>query len=195
MNLKHKVVTRFNLCRLENRDGSRMASCTEETREVCFTELAIFIQIKATFQNSPWLPGIRIYTVYLYRNPTVWENQGTKNENKIRHLLKRNMTTRYESEWKKYISEESKKLKTYSTFKKNVVLEKYITLTSLEKRRDFTKLRISAHKLHIESGRYTLQQKKLCIVKIAKFFQPWQITRWNKLLMKVHKIFQMVNRT
>jgi hypothetical protein len=56
---------------------------------------------------------------------------------------------------KKYISEESKKQKTYSsTFKKNFVLENYIALTSLEKRRDFTKLRISAHKLHIESGRY-----------------------------------------
>jgi hypothetical protein len=41
---------------------------------------------------------------------------------------------------------------------------------------------------------YTLQQKKLCMVKIAMFFQPWQITRWNKLLMKVHEIFQMVNR-
>jgi hypothetical protein len=24
------------------------------------------------------------------------------------------------------------------------------------------------------------------MVKIAIFFQPWQITRWNKLLMKVH---------
>jgi hypothetical protein len=38
---------------------------------------------------------------------------------------------------------------------------------------------------------YTLQQKKLCMVKIAIFFQPWQITRWNKLLMKVHEIFQI----
>jgi hypothetical protein len=37
---------------------------------------------------------------------TVWENQGTKNENKIRHLLKRNMTTRYEIKWKKYIISE-----------------------------------------------------------------------------------------
>jgi hypothetical protein len=43
--------------------------------------------------------------------------------------------------------------------------------------------------------KYTLQQKKLCMVKIAIFFQPWQITRWNKLLMKVHEIFIMVNRT
>jgi hypothetical protein len=47
---------------------------------------------------------------------TVWENQGTKNENKIRHLLKRNMTTKYETEWKKYISEESKKTKNLQYF-------------------------------------------------------------------------------
>ena len=41
----------------------------------------------------------------------------------------------------------------------------------------------------------TAQQKKLCMVKIAICFQPWQIAHWIKPLMKIHVIFQMVNQT
>jgi hypothetical protein len=64
------------------------------------------------------------------------------------------MSIRYEKEWKKNISNDSSKLKTYCTFKTNFVIESYITTTTLDKRREFTKLRISAHRLHIEFGRY-----------------------------------------
>ena len=42
---------------------------------------------------------------------------------------------------------------------------------------------------------YTLQQKKLCMVKNGIFFQPWQIAHWNKLSMKAHVIFQMLSQT
>ena len=37
--------------------------------------------------------------------------------------------------------------------------------------------------------------KKLCIVKIDIFFQPWQITYWNELVMKIRALLQRFNQT
>ena len=41
---------------------------------------------------------------------------------------------------------------------------------------------------------YTLQQKKLCTLKIAVFFQPWQKSHRNKLLLEVHGTNHMINQ-
>ena len=52
---------------------------------------------------------------------------------------------------------ENNKLLTYSMFKHSISLENYIlqNQNSLKERRHFTKLRISAHSLAVETGRYS----------------------------------------
>lgn len=58
------------------------------------------------------------------------------------------------------------KLCSYSTFKTHFGLERYLTLLqSPEQRRNFTRLRISSHRLRIEQGRYqgTLRQDRICL--------------------------------
>ena len=47
------------------------------------------------------------------------------------------------------------KLRTYCTFKKQFHMENYLAQLPLNKRQNLTKLRISAHRLAIETGRYT----------------------------------------
>ena len=62
----------------------------------------------------------------------------------------------YSNEWAKLIHNQTcdTKLRTYSKFKNNFEIEGYIISLSLAKRRMFTWLRISAHHLAIEKGRY-----------------------------------------
>ena len=60
---------------------------------------------------------------------------------------------------------EDGKLCSYSYFKTNFGLEKYLLiLKNREHRKKFTRFRISAHRLHIEQGRYqgTPRQNRLC---------------------------------
>ena len=60
----------------------------------------------------------------------------------------------------------SGKLCTYSTFKANFGLEKYLLLIkNFEQRRCLTRFRISAHRLHIERGRYqgTPRHERTCL--------------------------------
>ena len=52
---------------------------------------------------------------------------------------------------------------------------------------------VTKHAQH-ENSIYTLQQKKLCMVKNCYIFQPWQIAHWNKLFMKFRVILQVVNQ-
>ena len=57
---------------------------------------------------------------------------------------------------KNYDSSKPNKLKTYANFKKSFGMENYLLcMKNKNKRRHFTKLRISAHHLPIEKGRYS----------------------------------------
>jgi hypothetical protein len=62
----------------------------------------------------------------------------------------------YKNKWSEFIkrNDTPNKLLNYSTFKENFKLENYILTVPLEKRKNFTKLRISAHDLEIEKGRH-----------------------------------------
>ena len=63
-------------------------------------------------------------------------------------------------------SRKSYKLCNYSKFKTNFGPEKYLCiLKSFEQRRNFTRFRISSHRLQIERGRYlgALRQDRLCL--------------------------------
>ena len=56
--------------------------------------------------------------------------------------------------WKENLESCTGKLRTYSKFKKDLVLENYVLQFPLHIRRNLSKLRISAHNLAIETGRY-----------------------------------------
>ena len=57
-------------------------------------------------------------------------------------------------------------MRTHNTFKHNFEYEQYLNMTNEEHRKSLTRLRISAHRLAIERGRYTKPQtpaeKRLC---------------------------------
>ena len=61
----------------------------------------------------------------------------------------------YRNAWKQSMQSCTGKLRTYSKFKNDFTQENYLIQFPLHMRRNFTKLRISAHNLAIETGRYT----------------------------------------
>ena len=65
-----------------------------------------------------------------------------------------NMRSSFEGTWLDEINKNSK-LRTYCTIKGNFRCEDYLDTLQFNYRRQFTKLRLSAHKLHIETGRHT----------------------------------------
>ena len=91
----------------------------------------------------------------------VWFNQGSLYPNKINTILKNNMHAKFIICWENYIGispslqniKTSTKMRTYNLFKKEFTFENYLN-KSFNLRLPFTKLRISTHDLHIETGRY-----------------------------------------
>ena len=64
------------------------------------------------------------------------------------------LTNMYVEQWKINISAESK-MRTYITFKTEFQYERYLDLLNTNIRKSITRLRISAHNLAIERGRYS----------------------------------------
>ena len=93
----------------------------------------------------------------------IWNDQGTFQHSKALRDLKHSMENKFPLDWLNYIgstsisggNKQSSKLRTYKLFKSNFELENYLLLTTnISKRIEFAKLRVSAHKLKIESDRY-----------------------------------------
>ncbi len=101
----------------------------------------------------------------------VWVNQGSTKPRKIANVVRVELKNMYENTWFSIINDETKspKLRSYKLFKNKFLLENYlISTTNLAHRRAFTKLRLSAHRLAIETGRYTVpktpvDQRTCCI--------------------------------
>ena len=74
---------------------------------------------------------------------------------------------RYVMYWEKHILKEQK-MRSYIGFKNHFMYEDYLNLTNVKHRKAITRLRISAHNLAIERGRYTYPktpvEKRLCKV-------------------------------
>ena len=77
-------------------------------------------------------------------------------ESKFKSALKNCLFKNYINEWRLQASLHSdKKLSCYVSLKQSFGLEKYLNLLkNFEQRRNFTRFRISAHRLNIERGRY-----------------------------------------
>jgi hypothetical protein len=103
----------------------------------------------------------------------VWENQGSLYKNKTVKIPKSNMLDRYEHNWLAHVGlsptfgTTGTKLRTYIQFKHTFGLENYILVErKFQRRQNMAKLRISAHSLCIETGRYrrppTPPEQRLC---------------------------------
>ena len=101
---------------------------------------------------------------------TFWENIGGNNLKRCIQILLDKLQSTYERDWLKYIQGEqrnSNKLRTYCKFKNKFVREEYLNMNlPLHKRKRFTKIRISAHDLKVEMGRYnrTPLENRTCSV-------------------------------
>ena len=96
-----------------------------------------------------------------------WHNLGGTDTRATVSKLKNHLENMYEAQWHRHINgagrEESHKLRTYCTFKRNFSMEPYLLSNiPVKKRNSFSKLRISAHTLAIETGRYTRPKTPVC---------------------------------
>ena len=83
------------------------------------------------------------------------------------HLLRRTLQGRFECYWRRYINSDfskgkpprGNKLRTYRTIKHKFKREQYLSLQDPMLRAEMARLRLSAHKLNIETGRYNSKNK------------------------------------
>lgn len=110
------------------------------------------ITLRKGFGNN-----FKILLEYLHFNH-VWQNQGTFSDKHLINAIFNKMKIQYESYWKVAINrnESGNKLRTYCKLKDNFNCEGYLLKNGLDKVKvsPFIRLRISAHKLFIEEGRY-----------------------------------------
>ncbi len=90
----------------------------------------------------------------------IWNNNGSIYKHKTIRQLTFQMHKLYDDLWWKKINQEDSKLRTFKLFKTNIILENYLlAIHDTSKRQEFSKLRISAHQLRIELGRYSVPRK------------------------------------
>ena len=98
----------------------------------------------------------------------VWNNHSTFNSYSLLASIKNKLKERFISFWEKRMlgEETSKKLRTYRLVKQDFGIESYLELVHDKSvRKCLTSLRISAHRLRIERGRYVGEkpEERLCL--------------------------------
>ena len=78
----------------------------------------------------------------------------------VARIVQDHYMSRYQQAWISCINKEfnpnlPNKLESYASFKTTYSMENYVLSLPISKRRSFTKLRVSSHRLAIETGRYT----------------------------------------
>ncbi len=110
-----------------------------------------------------WWSNIKSFFKETLGLPHLVENHGCNGKTKTKiDLAINNMKYIYEFQWRNELNRTmsrnntgGNKLRTYQTFKGNFEYEKYLDLqVNFAFRKNITKLRISSHKLEIETGRY-----------------------------------------
>ena len=95
----------------------------------------------------------------------VWENPNGIAHDSFIHELEERLSDQFQQQWATDLSV-SKKLRTYKLFKKKLEYELYLNLPR-HQRVQLCRLRVSAHSLRIETGRYSLPrptpvEERLC---------------------------------
>jgi len=93
---------------------------------------------------------------FLLQNIKGISDLATTTNFRFNRLYRKSIYQFYEEQWRKQRKKQADgKLCSYICFKTNFGLEKYLLLLkNSEQRKNLTRLRISAHRLHIEQGRY-----------------------------------------
>ena len=91
--------------------------------------------------------------LYYFDHNSAWTNQGFRTLKNVPKSFEKNVYHRYSQSWMRSLHL-SDKLRTYRTFKATFELENYLLQHPLHKRKCLSRLRISAHHLNIEYGRY-----------------------------------------
>ena len=102
----------------------------------------------------------------------VWHNCGTIHAKSFSHELILCLQNVYSKKWFEQLNanHENNKLRTYCKFNHEFEPEKSLfTVKKLVNRRLFTQLRISAHDLHIETGRYNKPEKTPVSNRLCRF--------------------------
>ncbi len=98
----------------------------------------------------------------------IWLNQGqTVTNSQLKSRIKLVLTDQFKQKWLADL-ENSQKCTLYKTYKKDLVLEKYLLFLNDYSRKMITKLRTCNHKLSIEKGRYNNFEgyKRYCAMRM-----------------------------
>ena len=121
-----------------------------------------------------WAKAIQlIWTTFSLQ--VIWDNQGSLQKHRTIQLLKQAVYASYELAWSKKINEADSKLRTYKLFQNTIGLGNYTLINNIAQRREFAKLRISAHQLRIELGRYSVPKKTPLEERICQYCNSNQI--------------------
>ena len=113
--------------------------------------------------NHPWVSFLKgVLQVFGFNH--IWKNQSTFNKSRLKFALLQKLKTEYIHYWKEKMNDSSKLL-FYKTLVSDYKTADYLTAIRNRKYRNaLTKLRISAHDLQIEAGRYKNipREKRIC---------------------------------
>jgi hypothetical protein len=84
-----------------------------------------------------------------------------KSETFVKNTIGPRLAARYTDFWQNKIRNEDK-MRTYVKIKSNFLIEDYLSIPDFRTRRSLAKLRISAHRLEIERGRYSRPKTPAC---------------------------------
>ena len=114
-----------------------------------------------------WSKGIKSICS-LINNNDIWDRPNILSKSSISDLVSSSLKSKYDQEWYSHISTKQMKLRTYCQFKKSFNQENYVHILNQVQKSVFCKLRISAHTLMIEKGRYSYPkippENRLCTV-------------------------------
>ena len=126
----------------------------------CYTDNVLLLQ----GQNKCWLKAVReiLYATGFHQ---VWLDQNTQDKTHLASDVREKLEEIYQEQWKLDLwddpradNSQGNKLRTYRRFKEEHKMELYLTkVKDTKTRKDITRLRISAHSLEIEKGRYLMK--------------------------------------
>ena len=113
-----------------------------------------------------WSSGIK-NVLQLINNLDIWNKPNLISKVNFNDLITLQIKSVYSSLWINHINVSQPKLRTFCQFKKSFQMENYVKLFNRSSRSSLCKLRISAHQLMIERGRYASPKipvdDRLCI--------------------------------
>jgi len=114
-------------------------------------------------KHSSWASGIK-KIMHICNYSAVWDNKGTKTPIKFTKCIYETLKSMYIKQWYDILNrvpkneKDGNKLRNFRLFKTEYTIENYLLgIHCIKQRSLFTKLRIRAHSLPIESGRYLIK--------------------------------------